>query len=156
MLLVNLEVPMAKVGRPLSYKPEYCERVIELGKQGKSYSQMAIACGTVRGTLDYWNKEIPEFSAALALAREHSQNWWEEAGQTGLDNRNFNAQLWLKNISSRFRDDYAERRVNEVVGKDGGPVKIETKVIEATDLDDESLDIIEQALAASLEASEDE
>jgi len=143
---------MAKVGRPTTYKPEYCNVVIEKGKEGCSYAEMAVACGTVRATLDYWKEIHPEFSTALAYARELSQVWWEETGRTNLGKRDFNAQLWLKNVASRFRDDYAERRINELMGKDGGPVQIETKTIKSAELDDDTLEALELALASAIEA----
>lgn len=142
---------MAKVGRPSTYKPEYCNVVIEKGREGGSYSEMAVACGTVRASLDRWKEEHEEFRAALAYARELSQVWWEEAGRKNLSSREFNAQLWLKNVASRFRDDYSERKEMALTGKDGGPVKIEAKTINVEQLDDDALDALEIALAAAIE-----
>jgi hypothetical protein len=37
------KVAKPKIGRPSLYKPEYCKRIVELGKQGKTKSQMAAA-----------------------------------------------------------------------------------------------------------------
>ena len=34
----------------------------------------------------------------------------------------FNAQVWSKSVSARFRNDYTERK--EVTGADGGPLAV--------------------------------
>ena len=44
-------------GRPTDYRPELCEAVIELGKQGKSLVQMAAALDITKQTLLVWEKE---------------------------------------------------------------------------------------------------
>ena len=141
---------LLKRGRPSLYKPEYCEAVIELGKLGKSKVQMAASFDVDKSTIDYWNNTIPEFSEALARALTHSQTWWEDRGQTGLDDRNFNAPLWHKNVASRFREDYADRK--EVTGANGGPIQqaVTLRALDVSELDDDQLDALEAALVASL------
>ena len=71
------------VGRPSKYKPEYCQMVINWGKQGKSKAWM---CGTLevtRQTFENWAKEYPEFLDAMDIAMTTSQVWWEDTGQLG-------------------------------------------------------------------------
>lgn len=114
---------MAEAGRPTDYKPEYCEQVIELGKEGKSPAQMAAHFDVCRQTIYNWQDQHPEFLAAFNRAMAHCQNWWEDQGMKGMVADKFNANVWTKSMQARFRDDYTERR--EVTGKDGGP--IETK-----------------------------
>jgi transposase-like protein len=97
-------------GRPTTYKPEYCERVIELGKEGKSRVQIAVELDVPRASLHDWAEAHPKFSAALTRAKECEQNWWETKGQQALDTRDFNAPVWKKSMEARFRDDYTERR----------------------------------------------
>ena len=92
------------------FKPEYCEQVIELGKQGKSAAQMASHFGICRFTIDKWAADIPEFGEAYAIARAHCQAWWEDAGQSGMYLEKFNAAVWKKSVESRFKDDYTERQ----------------------------------------------
>jgi hypothetical protein len=75
-----------------------------------------------------WAAAHEDFSTALARAKAHSQTWWENAAQQNMDNRNFNAQLWLKSVASRFRDDYTEKQVTELTGANGGAVQVQTKV----------------------------
>lgn len=105
------------VGRPTDYRAEYCERVIELGREGKSPAQIAAALDVARATLGLWADAHPEFMAAFTRAKDLSQAWFEDKGQEGLFIPGFNASLWSKQVSSRFRDDYTERQ--EITGKDG-------------------------------------
>lgn len=110
-------------GRPSTYEPEYCERAIELGKQGKSPVQIAVALNVSRSTMLSWADQHLEFSAALTRAKECEQDWWETAGQDGIKADKFNSAVWAKSMSARFRDDYTERR--ELAGVPDRP--IETK-----------------------------
>lgn len=98
------------VGRPSLYRPEYCETVIELGKQGKSITQMAAKLDVEKVTIYDWKERHPEFATALSRALTYSQDWWEDKAQTGIIDRNFNAALWKHCVTSRFREDYAEKR----------------------------------------------
>lgn len=96
-------------GRPTDYRPEMCEEIIELGRQGKSHAQIAAALDVARQTLRNWAEEHPEFLAAITRAKDLSQAWFEDAGQAGLAmGSGFNASLWAKQVSCRFREDYTD------------------------------------------------
>jgi transposase len=141
---------LLKVGRPSLYKPEYCDKVIAFGKEGRSLTQMASRLDVDRETLNYWADHYPDFSAALTRAKVHAQNWWEDKGQDGLADRNFNAPLWHKNVASRFREDYADRK--EVTGANGGPIQqsVTLRTLDVSDLDDEQLEALEIALLSTM------
>ena len=141
---------LLKVGRPSGYKPEFCELVLKLGEQGKSFTQMAVATGYAKASLHGWRDQYPEFATALTLALQKSQQWWEEKAQAGLADRNFNAALWMKIAASRFREDYADRR--EVTGANGGPIQqsVTLRTLDVSELDDEQLDALETALETTL------
>lgn len=114
---------MTKAGQPTKYKPEYCQQVIELGKAGKSQVQIAVALDVARTTMLGWAEQNEEFSTALTRAKECEQDWWETKGQSGLEADKFNSAVWSKSMSSRFRDDYTERK--EV--KQSGELTISSK-----------------------------
>lgn len=95
-------------GRPTSYRPEYCEQVIELGKRGKSITQIACTLQVDKTTVYEWVKVHPEFSHALSRARQEAQGWYEDIGQTGIFAEGFNASTWAKQVSCRFPDDYRD------------------------------------------------
>ena len=111
-------------GRPSDYRQEFCEAIIEMGKLGFSQAQMASQINVAKSTITEWAQKIPEFSNALARARTHSQRWWEEQAQLGLKDRDFNAGIWDKSVKSRFREDYTDRTISEIVGKDDGAIDI--------------------------------
>lgn len=101
---------MTKRGRPTDYRPEYCEEVIELGKEGKSLAQMCAHFDIARQTIDNWAQANPEFLEALNRAKVHAQAWWEQKGMDGLTIQGFNAAVWKKSMEARFREDYTERK----------------------------------------------
>lgn len=100
-------------GRPTDYRPEYCEAVIEFGRMGKSLTWMAAELGIAKSTLQLWEKDIPEFSAAMTQARAHSQKWWEDAGQDNMlmapGQGTFNASVWSRSMAARFPEDWREK-----------------------------------------------
>lgn len=110
--------------RPTAYKPEHCETVIELGRMGYSRARMAAHIGVAKQTLDNWAAANPDFLAAYTHAKTLAQAHWEQRGYSGLDDRNFNSPLYLGTMKSMFRDDYMDRSVNEIVGKDGEAIEV--------------------------------
>lgn len=112
-----------KRGRPSTYDPAYCDRVIALGAEGKSPEQISAAIGVPRSTMQSWAEVHPDFSAALTRAKELEQDWWETIGQTALFADKFQASVWAKSMQARFREKYTEKVINEQTGKDGGPIE---------------------------------
>lgn len=103
-------------GRPSTYDPAYCERVIALGKEGKSQEQIADCLDVDPKTLRDWADAHWEFSLALTRAKNCEMAWWENIGQSALFADKFQAAVWSKSMSSRFRDKYTERVQNEHSG----------------------------------------
>ncbi len=113
------------MGRPSSYAPAYCERVIELGKEGKSVVEMACDIGVARATLETnWPAEHPEFLEAFVRAREEAQAWWENTGRVGMLTKGIDAAIYSRSMSARFPKDWREVKGTELTGKDGGPVEM--------------------------------
>ena len=113
-------------GRPSTYDPAFCERVIALGLEGMSEAQIARDLGVARASLWDWAKAHEEFSAALTRARDLAQAWWEDQGVAMMrqPSANSNAAIWKKSMEARFRDDYTETRKNEHSGPDGKDLQI--------------------------------
>ena len=151
---MSQEAPAKRpVGRPTKYKPEFCEQIIELGKEGKSIAQMASFFDVDKASIYDWAAQHEDFSTALARAKAHSQTWWEDKAQVHLGSRDFNAQLWLKSVASRFRDDYTERTQTEVSGRDGAPMQIETTAkVDTRSLDAEQREALKLALQSAIES----
>lgn len=112
------------MARPSTYKPEFCEAVVEAGKQGKSIAWMAAFFDVNKDTIYEWAKVHPEFSDALTRARAHAQAWWEDRGQDGMATPGFNGSVWSRSMAARFPDDWREQKGVELTGRDGGPVQV--------------------------------
>lgn len=137
------------VGRPSKYKPEYCEKIIEIAKTGAGMVDWALACDVDRTTLYDWAASHEDFSTALTRAKLIEQQWWENAGRTGMFMDKFNAVVWRTSMQARFREDYTERKVTEVTGADGGAIKTETVArIDTKALDADQREALKAALMA--------
>jgi hypothetical protein len=115
-------------GRPSKYDSAYCERVVELGAQGKSQVQISKELGIPLSTIRSWADQHEDFSQALSRAKELEQAWWEDQAQMYLTSREFNAALWHKSVASRFREAYGEKQQLEHFGPNGGPIQTEAKI----------------------------
>ena len=140
----------AKEGRPSKYQPRFCDIVVQVGQRGGSMVAMAEACDVLRATLYDWADQYPEFSAALGRAKQAEQMFWENMGIKGIHADRFNAMVWKTSMQARFREDYTERKVQEVTGKDGGAIQTEVKTtIDATALAPEARAALRAALKAA-------
>ena len=116
-------------GRPTDYRPEYCELVIELGKEGKSVAQMASAMDVSKQTLLRWVDAHQEFSDAMEISRSHAQSWWETIGQNNIissPGATLNSGVYSRSMAARFPDDWRENKGVELTGAGGGPVQVMT------------------------------
>lgn len=104
-------------GRPTKYEPRFCDVVLEVGAYGGWISEMAEACDVHRSTFPEWEKAHPEFSAALARAKQKAQANFEIMGRTGLTAERFNSALWQKQMSARHPDEYTERKDMNLSGE---------------------------------------
>lgn len=105
---------MAKIGRPTNYRPEYADRVIELGTLGWSKAMIAaeIAGGSYE-QIDRWEKANPPFREAMVRARQLALAWFEQAGQRGIDSRDFNSNLYRIVMAGRFPAEYRDSKIVE-------------------------------------------
>jgi hypothetical protein len=104
-------------GRPSDYLPEYCEKVIELGRQGYSVVEMCAEIGVARATLETnWPAAHSAFLEAFTHARELSQAWWETQGRTNLTADKFQANLYGRSMAARFPADWRESKQVEHKG----------------------------------------
>lgn len=53
-----------KIGRPLEYKPEYCEMLIKHMEKGGTVKEFSENLGLTQSTINKWSSRYPEFSKA--------------------------------------------------------------------------------------------
>lgn len=98
-----------KIGRPKTYHPALCKRVIQLGTVGKSWSAIAREFGISRATLYDWDGLYPEFRDALARARAAAQAYWEDDIHEQRTAKHYQAQSVKSFMGAQF-EDYREVR----------------------------------------------
>lgn len=114
------------VGRPSLYDPAYCDKVVELGKLGKSVEQIASHLNLSLRVMYLWRDTHEEFMHALEDAKQHEQAWWEEQAQAYMvenkESDRLNASLWSRSMAARFPKKYRESVKQEITGADGAPL----------------------------------
>jgi len=141
--LPDLDLFKRPVGRPSLYHPSMCEQAIRLGENGNSLTQIAVKLGIDKVTLLTWAELHPEFSTALKVAQDAAKAWWEDMGMIGLVSEKFNAGVWSKSMSARFRDEYTERRQTEIAGT---IIEKRELTINARSLEPDAREALKQAL----------
>jgi transposase-like protein len=68
----------AKMGRPSAYREEYCEKLVNHGKQGLSFEAFAGEVGVCKDTLYEWVRRHEKFSYSKRIAESHSRLFWEK------------------------------------------------------------------------------
>jgi len=111
------------VGRPSLYDPSYCDKVVELGRLGKSLEQISSNLGVSCRVLYDWRDRFPEFLRALEEAKEAEQTWWEDQAQAYMlenkDGPKLNASIWSRSMAARFPKKYRESVKQEITGENG-------------------------------------
>lgn len=93
---------LSKIGRPTKYRPEMCNMVTELMRNGISKTELISELDISWDTLARWQKNIPEFSEAIKHGEKLSEAWWMKLGRENLYSKNFNHRLWYINMKNRF------------------------------------------------------
>ena len=139
------------VGRPSSYRAEFCQRVIDLMAEGRSLDGCAAILGVHPDSLYAWQKLHPEFSDAVKTGRAAATAFWESRLLDVARGAPGNAQAiqWALRNRSRAASgwDHAHAKV-ELSGPNGGAVKVQTDlaVIDARLLTPEQRAVLKQAL----------
>jgi hypothetical protein len=66
------------------YKLEFCEMLIEHGKQGHSFAEFCSAISKSERAAYCWRAKYPEFHAAYEEFMAHSKAWWNQQAQLHL------------------------------------------------------------------------
>jgi transposase len=120
------EVAKRPVGRPTLYDPAYCDKVVKLGRIGKSVEQIAAILDVSLRTMYSWRDAHEEFLHALDDAKTYEQAWWEEQASSYMvenkESDRLNATLWSRSMAARFPKKYRESTKQEITGAEGMPL----------------------------------
>ena len=111
-------------GAPTKYRPEMCQKIIDLGREGASITEMATKIGISRETFNVWRKDNEAFGKAVEIAVQEAQTWWEAKGREATfgGHPGFNATAWLFQMKNRFGQDYSDVQRTEISGPGGQPL----------------------------------
>ncbi len=141
------------IGRPTSYRVEYCYRIVELMAAGRSLDGCAALLGVHPDSLNEWQRVHPEFSVAVRAGRAAATAFWETRLLDVAHGGSGNAQAiqWALRNRSRAASgwDHANAKL-EVSGPDGGALQVQTEVtvIDARRLTADQRNAFKQALLA--------
>ena len=94
-------------GRPTDYKQEFCQQIIEFGKEGMSKAEICLELDICKQTMLNWCDQHEEFLDAVNKAMHYSQGWWERNGRKATFNsEGFNATSFIFNMKNRFKADW--------------------------------------------------
>ena len=89
-------------GRPTSYKPEYCQMIMDHMYDGGSVIEFAREIKVAVSSIYVWAEKNEEFSDALKKGKDFSKGWWMSKGREALHVKGFNHGLWYMNMKNRF------------------------------------------------------
>ena len=95
------------MGRPTKYRIKFCDRIVEIMKDGASKIEVCADLDISFETLTQWTDEgssyyKKDFSEAIKKGQLLSQAWWESQGRTNLKETKFNYTGWFMNVKNRF------------------------------------------------------
>ena len=120
--------PKHSGGRPTSYRPEFCQRVVALMAEGRSLDGCAPLLGVNPDSLYEWQKVHPQFSEAVRAGRAAATTFWENRLLAVAHGEPGNAQAiqWALRNRSRAASGWHHDSVKlEHSGPEGGPVQVE-------------------------------
>jgi len=89
-------------GRPTKYRPEMCDVVVAMMKDGCSKHEICAYLDIDYQTFLNYQSNHKEFFDAIKRGDCLSQAWWERNGRENLVNREFSYTGWYMNMRNRF------------------------------------------------------
>ena len=91
-----------QLGRPSDYTPDVCEIAVEFLKLGKSRAQLASKLDIAKSVMQRWERNNPDFKAAIELGLTHAESKWMDKGEENIDNKNFSVRMYELQMMNRF------------------------------------------------------
>ena len=98
-------------GRPSKYRPEMCEKMLDMMAEGKTDTQTCAMLGISQDSLARYRRTYPEFTEAYAKGKLLQQAAWETLGMQGITGniKGFNATTYIFMMSNLFKTQYTQR-----------------------------------------------
>lgn len=94
------------IGRPTTYKPEYCQVVIDFMDKGYSKEATAGHLSISKYTLYEWIKKYPDFANAVHIGETKSQVTWEKKAVDHAvhtkDGKRLDSRIYALQMKNRF------------------------------------------------------
>jgi hypothetical protein len=153
-------MPKHRVGRPSSYRREFCDQIVEAMAGGLSAEAAAAKIGISARSLFYWQRQHPDFLQAIQEGRQRCLLWWEERAIAMANGEPGNTQIVSLSLRNRSRAAHGwnnDALKVEHSGPDGGPVSGERPtVIDSRSLSPEERDGLRNFLLAATHADDDD
>lgn len=117
----------SKGGQPTKYKPAYCNEVKEHLAQGLTLASWAGTVGVCRATAYNWADAHDEFLDAIKIGKAKGQLIWEKKLLKQADDGEGNTAAIIFGMKNLYRDDWADKIINEHSGPDGKAIEIDHK-----------------------------
>jgi hypothetical protein len=149
---------VAKAGRPSTYSEKTADEIVQRMIEGESLTAI---CRDEkmppRVTVYAWFDKHPDFYARCARAREALADYLVDEIEDLASKANANNidQIKLQISTKQWRAMkiaprvYSDRSKTEVSGADGGPIKMQAEVIDASTLEPDQREALKQALLAA-------
>ena len=140
-----------KMGRPTNYKPEYCDKIIEIMAQGYSLEAASAKLDIPHRCIYDWQAKHIDFSQAIHEGRIKALAWWEEKAMNTASGSPGNSQIISLGLRNRSRSasGWIDSQKQELSGPDGGPIRVEATTIDVGDLSPEQRDALRAVMVAA-------
>lgn len=135
-------------GAPTKYRASMLPIIEELASKGAGKVEIAVALGITRATLYNWTQDNEEFFDVMQKADQSAQAWWEKTGRDATFGAfpAFNSAAYIFQMKNRFRRDWQDIKITELTGANGGAIEIVARAVAIDHLNDDQLEVLEQAL----------
>ena len=114
--MTDTETPKPTRGRPVEYRPEFCQACIDFMGQGFSLTAFAGSIGFCGETMTAWQATYPEFSKAVRMGRAARLQWLER-GLHKAEGAQVTAKIFA--LKCACPDEWRDVQRTELTGKDG-------------------------------------
>jgi len=104
-------------GSPTKYKPEFCQRAIDVMQKGGSRREVCLDLSIAYQTFLDWinpakSNHQPDFMEAVKVGDNLCQAWWEMKGREGTFGEidGMNATMYQFNMKNRFKEDWRDKQ----------------------------------------------